>query len=55
MFLFYFMHEIIKTKYTITLYPMYTYAPPPPSEKKMKNNIIIYALVEKLLFNKIDM
>lgn len=51
MFLFYFMHEIIKTKYTITLYPMYTYAPPPPP----KNNIIIYALVEKLLFNKIDM
>lgn len=45
------MHEIIKTKYTITLYPMYTYAPPPPP----KNNIIIYALVEKLLFNKIDM
>lgn len=55
MFLFYFMHEIIKTKYTITLYPMYTYAPPPPPKKKMKNNIIIYALVEKLLFNKIDM
>lgn len=53
MFLFYFMHEIIKTKYTITLYPMYTYAP--PLRKKMKNNIIIYALVEKLLFNKIDM
>lgn len=28
---------------------------PPLRKKKMKNNIIIYALVEKLLFNKIDM
>lgn len=28
---------------------------PPPPKKNMKNNIIIYALVEKLLFNKIDM
>lgn len=36
MFLFYFMHEIIKTKYTITLYPMYTYAPPPLRKKNEK-------------------